>query len=78
VIDIATIGAKALYFLFAWLISAAAASWVAERKGYSERVGLALGLLLTVLGLAIILLIPARPGSKWRVSGWLPRRRPLL
>jgi hypothetical protein len=78
VIDIATIGPKALYFLFAWLISAAAASWVSERKGYGERAGLALGLLLTVLGLVIILLIPSRPGSKWRVLGWLPRRRPLL
>ena len=77
-IDIATIGPKALYFLFAWLISAAAASWVSERKGYGERAGLALGLLLTVLGLVIILLIPSRPGSKWRVLGWLPRRRPLL
>ncbi len=76
--DIATIGAKALYFLFAWLISAAAAAWIAERKGYSERAGLALGLLLTVLGLAIILLLPGRPGSKWRVDGWLPRRRRLL
>jgi fucose permease len=78
VIDIATIGAKALYFLFAWLISAAAAAWVAERKGYGERTGLALGLLLTVLGLAITLLLPVRPGSKWQVDGWLPRRRRLL
>jgi fucose permease len=78
VIDIATIGAKALYFLFAWLISAAAAAWVAERKGYGERTGLALGLLLTVVGVAIILLLPARPSSKWRADGWLPRRRRLL
>jgi fucose permease len=78
VIDIATIGAKALYFLFAWLISAAASAWVAERKGYGERTGLALGLLLTVLGLAITFLLPARPGSKWQVDGWLPRRRRLL
>ena len=77
-IDIATIGAKALYFLFAWLISAAAAAWVAERKGYGERTGLALGLLLTVVGVAVILLLPARPSSKWRVDGWLPRRRRLL
>jgi len=78
VIDIGTIGVKALYFLFAWLISAAAAAWLSERKGYGERVGLTLGLLLTVVGLLIVLLLPGRPGSKWRVQGWLPRRRRLL
>jgi fucose permease len=75
VIDIGTIGAKALYLLFAWLISAAAAAWLAERKGYAERVGLTFGLILSVVGLLIVLLMPARPGSKWKVEGWLPRRR---
>jgi len=75
VIDIGTIGAKALWFLFAWLISAAAAAWLAERKGYAERVGLTLGLLLSVLGLLIMVLLPGRPGSKWKVQGRLPRRR---
>jgi len=75
VIDIGTIGAKALYLLFAWLISAAAAAWLSERKGYGERVGLTFGLILSVLGLLIVLLLPARPGSKWRVGGWRPRRR---
>ena len=74
-IDIGTIGAKALYLLFAWLISAAAAAWLAERKGYAERVGLTLGLLLSVVGLLIMVLLPARPGSRWKVQGWLPRRR---
>ena len=74
-IDIGTIGPKALYFLFAWLISAAAAAWLAERKGYGERVGLTFGLILSVLGLLIVLLLPGRPGSKWRVDGRLPRRR---
>jgi hypothetical protein len=69
------VGAKALYFLFAWLISAAAASWLSERKGYGERVGLTFGLFLSVLGLLIVLLLPGRPGSTWRVDGWRPRRR---
>jgi hypothetical protein len=69
------IGASALYFLFAWLISAAAASWLSERKGYGERVGLTFGLILSALGLLIVLLLPARPNSKWRVDGWRPRRR---
>jgi len=78
VIGIGTIGAEALYLLFAWLISAAATAWLSERKGYGERVGLTLGLLLSVVGLLAVLLLPARPGSTWQVSGWLPRwRRPL-
>ena len=69
------IGAKALYFLFIWLISAAAASWLSDRKGYGERLGLTLGLLLTAIGLLIVLLLPGRPNSKWRADGWLPHRR---
>jgi hypothetical protein len=75
VISIATIGAKALYILFLWLISAAAASWISERKGYGERVGLTLGLLLSAAGLLVVLLLPGRPGSAWSADGWLPRRR---
>ena len=70
--------AKRCILLFVWLISGAAASWMSERKGYGERVGLTLGLLLSAVGLLIVLLLPGRPGSKWRVDGWLPRwRRPL-
>ena len=74
-IAIGTIGVKALYLLFLWLISAAAGSWLSDRKGYGEKVGLTLGLLLTVVGLLVVLVLPARPGSKWKVDGWLPRRR---
>ena len=77
-IHIGTIGAKALYLLFLWLLSAAAAAWMSERKGYGERVGLTLGLLLSAVGLLVVVLLPAHAGSKWRVDGWLPRwRRPL-
>lgn len=71
---IANIGAKGLYLMFIWLLSAAAAAWLSERKGYGERVGLTFGLVLTVVGLLIVLLLPSRPGSKWRVEGWLPKR----
>jgi threonine/homoserine/homoserine lactone efflux protein len=71
---VATIGAKALYFLFVWLLSAAAASWMSERKGYGERVGLTFGLILSALGLLIVLLLPGRPGSKWKLEGRIPRR----
>jgi hypothetical protein len=70
-----TIGATALYLLFAWLISAAAGAWLTERKGYGERLGLMLGLILTVAGLVIALALPARHDSKWRRDGALPRRR---
>ena len=68
------IGVRALYLLFLWLLSAAAASWLSDRKGYGERVGLTLGLLLSAVGLLIALVLPSRPGSKWRVEGRLPRR----
>ena len=70
----AAIGAKALYLLFVWLISAALASWLSDRKGYGERVGLTFGLLLSAVGLVIVLLLPARPGSVWKREGPLPRR----
>jgi len=71
----ALIGIKGFYLLFAWLLSAAIGAWVAERKGYGERVGLAFGLLLTVAGLLIVLLLPGRPGSAWKVEGPFPPRR---
>jgi hypothetical protein len=70
----ATLGATGLYLLFAWLISAAAASWLTGRKGYGERLGLALGLLLSAIGLGLALLLPGRPGSAWKMDGALPRR----
>ena len=71
----ALIGPKGLYLLFAWLLSAAIGSWVSDRKGYGERLGLAFGLLLTVLGLVIVLLLPGRPGSAWKLEGPLPKSR---
>jgi hypothetical protein len=77
---LATIGSSALYLLFAWLLSAAGAAWVADRKGYTERVGLMFGLILTAVGFVIVLLLPARPGSTWKVEGPFPNpgaRRPL-
>jgi len=71
----ANIGATGLYLLFAWLLSAAIGSWVTDRKGYGERLGLTLGLLLTAVGLAIAVLLPGRPGSAWKTEGPLPKRR---
>ena len=70
----ALLGAKALYLTYAWLLSAVAASWLSERKGYGAKPGLASGLLLTFVGAIIWLLVPARPNSRWKVQGPLPRR----
>jgi biotin transporter BioY len=70
----ALIGPSALYLLFAWLLSAAIGSWVSQRKGYGERLGLAFGLLLTVVGLLVVLLLPGRPGSVWKTEGPFPKR----
>jgi hypothetical protein len=72
---VATIGAKALYLLFIWLISASVGSWVSERKGYGERVGLAFGMILSAIGLLFVFLLPGRPGSAWKEDGPLPGRR---
>jgi fucose permease len=69
------IGPIVLYLLFVWLISAASSAWLAERKGYGERLGLLFGLVLSAVGLILVLLLPGRPGSKWRREGPLPRRR---
>jgi len=69
------IGSEALYLLFIWLASAAGAAWLSERKGYTERVGLTFGLVLTFVGFFIVLLLPSRPGSAWKREGPVPRRR---
>ena len=65
----ALLGAKALYLLYAWLASAIVASYLSERKGYGLRVGLASGLLLSVIGAVIWLLVPGRADSRWKLQG---------
>jgi fucose permease len=66
---IAAIGAKALYLLYGWLASAIIANYLSERKGYGSKLGLALGLLLSIVGAVIMLLIPARKDSRWKLQG---------
>ena len=56
---IAIIGTTALWLVYLWLLSAIVASYLAERKGYNEKLGLAFGLLLSVLGPIIWLFWPA-------------------
>lgn len=71
---LATIGALALYLLFAWLASAIAAQYLSSRKGYGEKPGLATGLLLSVIGVLVWLAIPAKAGSTWKTVGMFGRR----
>jgi hypothetical protein len=71
----ALLGSTALWLLYAWLLSAIVASYLAARKGYSEKLGLATGLLLHVVGVVIWLVWPPRPDSKWKTLGPFGRGR---
>jgi uncharacterized membrane protein YeaQ/YmgE (transglycosylase-associated protein family) len=63
------IGATALWLLYLWLISTIVASYLSDRKGYGEKPGLASGLILSIVGAIVWLLVPARPESKWKTIG---------
>ncbi|MBJ7328635.1 MAG: hypothetical protein JHC95_01990 [Solirubrobacteraceae bacterium] len=63
------IGVTALYLLFGWLICSAICGWIAARKGFQEKYGIATGLILVPLGVIIWLLWPAREGSDWKALG---------
>jgi hypothetical protein len=71
---LATIGAKALYLLWAWLASAIVSSLLSARKGYGEKAGLATGLLLSAVGVLVWLVWPARENSVWKTDGPIPKR----
>jgi hypothetical protein len=71
---LATLGVKALYLTYLWLLSCVASSWLSNRKGYGERPGLITSLFLSAAGTVIWLLWPARPDSRWKVQGPIPRR----
>jgi hypothetical protein len=66
---LAVIGTKALWLTYLWLASAIASSYLSARKGYGEKIGLAFGLVLTVVGVIIWLIWPARPASRWKLQG---------
>ena len=71
---LADMGVKALYLTYVWLLSAVAASWLSDRKGYGERPGLITGLLTSAVAIVIWLVWPARPDSRWKVQGAIPKR----
>jgi hypothetical protein len=71
----AVLGANALWLTYAWLLSAIVASYLSNRKGYGEKIGLASGLLLFVIGPVIWLIWPARADSKWKALGPVGRGR---
>jgi hypothetical protein len=66
---IAAMGVTALYLLYAWLASCIVASYISDRKGYGEKPGLAAGLLLSVVGVVLWLVWPARQDSRWKLQG---------
>jgi hypothetical protein len=68
-LELAVIGARALWLTYLWLASAIAASYLSHRKGYGEKLGLAFGLLLTVIGVLIWLIWPAKADSRWKLQG---------
>jgi hypothetical protein len=71
---LADLGVKALYLTYLWLMSCVASSWLSNRKGYGERPGLITSLLTSAIGTVIWLFWPARPDSRWKVQGAIPRR----
>ena len=65
----ALLGSTALWLTYLWLLSAIVASYLSGRKGYSERAGLASGLLLNFVGVIIWLIVPAKADSLWKKVG---------
>jgi hypothetical protein len=55
--------------MYLWLGATILASYLSDRKGYGEKLGLAFGLLLSVVGALIWVFWPAKPESKWKQIG---------
>jgi hypothetical protein len=72
---LALIGAKALLYMYLWLISTIVASYLSDRKGYGEKPGLATGLCLTVVAVIVWLVVPAKADSKWKTIGVFGREK---
>jgi len=66
---LALIGATALWLCYAWLLGAIVASYLSERKGYGEKLGLATGVLLSLAAILVWLVVPPKSHSKWKTLG---------
>jgi hypothetical protein len=66
---LAVIGSGALWLMYLWLASAIVASYLSARKGYGEKLGLAFGMLLSVVGVLVWLIWPAKADSRWKLQG---------
>ena len=65
---LAVIGVTALWLLLGWLVNTIVCQYLAERKGYGDRWGLATGLIFPP-GVLVWLLMPPRDESDWKVLG---------
>jgi hypothetical protein len=74
----AAVGAKALWLVYLWLLSAIVAQEFSRSKGYGEKVGLGTGLLLSALGALIWLFVPPKDETaEWHHrKPWQRRRKP--
>lgn len=64
----AVIGTLALWLFMIWLSVTIVCQYLAERKGYGTRWGLATGLIFPP-GVLVWIFMPARPDSDWKVIG---------
>jgi hypothetical protein len=73
----AVLGWKALLLMYIWLGSCIMAAALSRSKGYGEKAGLGTGLLLTILGPIIWLLVPPKDElAEWhKRKPWQPRGR---
>jgi hypothetical protein len=78
VVIAAEVGAKSLYAVYIWLASAAIAAELSRSKGYGEKPGLGTGLILTILGPIIWLIIPPKDETaEWHErKPWQRRHKP--
>jgi MFS family permease len=60
---------KYLLFFIAWLLGAALAGYLSDRKGYGNNVGIATGLCLSLAGAVVWLFVPPRENSDWKIKG---------
>ena len=85
-----TDGAWNLFWMYLWLVSTIAASYLSERKGYGDRPGLATGLILSIArhdhlahrsaqaGIEVEAARPLRRAEARAVQGAAAARRPAL